>query len=484
MEKLRAEYKENVTLLKECLHTEENFDLILREMKIGQDEVAFFYIDGFTKDGVMQKIFQYFVGLDGIGRGENAAADFAARVPYVEVDLSDNTEFLITMVLSGATVMLGESFGANAIVIDSRTYPARETEEPDNDRVMQGSHDGFVETLIFNTALIRRRIRDPALVMQYENLGGSSRTDLVLCYIKGKADPAYVKWLTGKVRSVHPASVTLGAESVAESLIRRRWYNPFPKIRYIERPDAAAAELMEGRVLLLCDTSPQVMVLPTTIFDFMQETDDFYFPPLTGCYLRVLRHFVFWLALFLIPVWYLLVRYEAVLPSWVQIFVPNERGSIPLWLQIYLAEIAIDGLKLASMNTPNMLTNSLSVIGGLILGEFAVDIGWLSADVILYMAIVAIAGFTQQNHELGYAFKLLRMFWLGATALFGIWGFAAVALLIPVLLATNKTVNGGRSYLYPLIPFHPRAFGRLFLRLGKRDVEMEEYPDKMENKGK
>ncbi|MBP3437117.1 MAG: spore germination protein [Clostridia bacterium] len=480
MRKLSERYQENVEYFKETLSEKENFDLICREICIGKDKASFFYIDGFTKDGVMQRLFQYFIGLKEMGSGENAAESFACKhIPYVEVDVSDDWETLTTMVLSGASVMLGETFGKKAIVIDSRTYPARTTAEPDSDRVMQGAHDGFVETLIFNTALIRRRIRDPRLVMHYENLGGGSRTDLIVCYIKGKADQKYVDWLIGKVRSVRPESVTMGAESLAECLIRRRWYNPFPKIRYLERPDAAAAELMEGRVLLLCDNSPQVMVLPTTIFDFMQETDDFYFPPVTGCYLRVLRHLVFALALFLIPAWYLIVQNQALLPEWMEIFVPRETGKIPLLLQIYLAEVAIDGLKLASMNTPNMLTNSLSVIGGLILGEFAVGIGWLSADVIFYMAIVAIAGFTQQNRELGYAVKLLRMLWLAFTALFHIWGFVLVGVAIPILIATNQTLNGGKSYLYPLIPFNPKALFRLFFRMKKTDVTQSPYPDKI-----
>jgi len=221
-------------------------------------------------------------------------------------------------------------------------------------------------------------------------------------------------------------------------------------------------------------------VLPTSIFDFMQETDDFYLPPVTGCYMRLLRHTIFMLALFFLPTWYLLLDYPDLLPSWLSPLIPKETGTMPLVLQLYLAEFAVDGLKLASMNTPDMLTNSLSVIGGLILGEFAVQIGWLSPDVIFYIALVAIAGFSQQNHELGYAFKFLRMIWLGLTALFGVWGYLAFLPVIPLLLFFNRTVNGGQSYLYPLIPFRPRAFLRLFFRLRKKDVVREAYPDKMD----
>ncbi len=479
MKTLSESYEENLLYFKKTLRPGTNFDLICREVEVAGHAAAFFYIDGFTKDEVMQKLLQYFIDMKELPRTPTPARAFAARLPYVEVDVVSDTEQMITMILSGASVMLSALFGREAIVIDSRTYPARMTEEPNDDRVMQGAHDGFVETLIFNTALIRRRIRDPRLSMHYFNLGGGSRTDVVLCYMEGKADGKYVKWLEGKLKSVHPESLTLGMQSLAECLIPRRWFNPLPKARYLGRPDAAAAELFEGRVLLLCDTAPQVMVLPVSIFDFMQETDDFYLPPVTGCYMRLLRHAIFALALFLIPSWYLLQDYAAILPAWAEVLIPKDPGTLPLLLQLYLAEVAVDGLKLASMNTPDMLTNSLSVIGGLILGEFAVNIGWLSPDVIFYIAIVAIAGFSQQNHELGYAFKFMRMLWLALTALFGVWGYLAFLPLPVILLLSNKTLSGGRSYLYPLIPFNARALLRLFFRLPKKDVKRDSYPERI-----
>ena len=480
LKKLSQNYEENLKYFKNILRPGENFDIICREVKVLEADAAFFYIDGFTKDEVMQKLLQYFMDMKSTENSPATAAAFAEKLPYVEVEVVRDCEQMVTMVLSGASIMISANFGGEAIVIDSRTYPARTTEEPNDDRVMQGAHDGFVETLIFNTALIRRRIRDPRLSMRYFNLGGASRPDVVLCYMEGKADEKYVKWLEGKLRSIHPHSLTLGMQSLAECLMPRRWFNPLPKARYLGRPDAAAAELFEGRVLILCDTAPQAMVLPVSIFDFMQETDDFYLPPVTGCYMRLLRHFIFALALFFIPTWYIFLEYADLFPVWAQVLVPKDPGTLPLLLQLYLAEFAVDGLKLASMNTPDMLTNSLSVIGGLILGEFAVTIGWLSSDVIFYIALVAIAGFSQQNHELGYAFKFMRMIWLAVTAIFGIWGYLAFIPVPVILLLLNKTLSGGKSYLYPLIPFNGRAVLRHFLRLPKKDVSRDPYPDRVQ----
>ncbi len=469
MQRLTSDYKTNVELLSRRLRVDESFDLIRRSLPVGEDELTLFYIDGFVKDGITLRLMQFYLSQKGLGRGKDAAEQFVrSGVPYVEADVSRDLESILTMVLSGATVMLGSTFGDKAIVVDTRTYPARSTEEPQSDKVMQGARDGFVETLIFNTALIRRRIRDPRLVMRYLCLGGSSGTDVVVCYMDGKADPRFVGRITSLLENLKPDSLTLGYESLAELLIPRKWYNPFPKIRTTERPDCAAAHLIEGSVLVLCDTSPQVMILPTSIFDFLQETEDFYLPPMTGSYLRLVRLVTFLLALVLTPTWYLLLRYPEILPPALSFVIPSDPGTLPILLQLFLVEFAIDGLKLASMNTPDLLANSLSVIGGLILGDFAVTIGWLSPDVILYMAIVAIAGFTQQNNELGYAFKFLRMLTLTLTAVLGWIGYLAGLLLVPILVATNSTVSGSKSYLYPLFPFNGGALLRLFLRLPKR----------------
>lgn len=469
MRRLSLIYEENVAQLDRLLRVNENFDMLKKTMRIGNDELTLYYIDGFIKDGVMEKLMIYFLSLKGTG---NSAQEFSvANMPYVEADVTEDLDVMIRSVMSGAALMLGSGFGSAAITVDARSYPARDTSEPESDRVMRGARDGFVETLIFNTALIRRRIRDTALTMHYISVGSSSKTDVVICYLSDRADPGLVESVKSKLTSISTVSLTMGQESLKECLIKRNWYNPFPKIRMTERPDAAAAQLYEGSVLVLCDNCPQVMVLPTTIFDFIQETNDFYFPPATGTYIRTVRFVVFWLTLFLTPVWLLLLKNPSAVPGWLSFVIPSDMGRIPVLVQLLLVEFIIDGLRMASMNTPDMLTNSLSIVGGLILGDFAVDIGWLIPEVILYMAFVAIANFTQSSYELGYAMKFLRIGLLILTGLFNWLGFAVGVIGIAVLLATNKTVNGKRGYLYPLIPFNGKALLTMLVRVRKRDDE-------------
>ena len=300
-------------------------------------------------------------------------------------------------------------------------------------------------------------------------MGGASDTDVVLCYVKGLAKEEDVENVRQRLREAKPKSLTLGYQSLAELMIGKGWLNPFPKIRTTERPDTASAQLLEGSVVVLCDTSPLAMILPTSIFDYLEESSDFYFPPLTGTYLRLVRTAILLLSVVITPLWYLALEYEAILPPSLLFLIPDEAGALPIILQLFLAEIAIDGLKIASMNTPDILSNSLSVVGALILGDFAVGVGWLCEDVILYMAFVAIANFAQQNYELGYAFKFVRMLNLLLVYLLGIWGFVAGMLIFAFLVATNTTVPSSRGYLYPLVPFNGRDLLHFFVRRSKRN---------------
>ncbi len=467
--KLSGNFESDVAVMDAVLRTDSSFDMLRKTMEVAGAKIVMYYIDGFVKAESLQKLLTYVISVKSMGNNQPGdARKFAdMHMPAAEVDVTDSIDSLVLSVMSGCTVFLCDAFDANALVIDLRTYPARQTEEPENDKVMRGSRDGFVETMIFNTAMIRRRIRSTDLTIRYLNVGTSTRTDLALCYMESRADLAYVEKLCEKLQNLDTDSLVLGHQSIIESMLKTRWYNPFPKIRSTERPDSAAATILEGGIILICDNSPEAMIFPTTLFDFLQETDDYYFPPFTGTYLRLLRHAIFWMTMILTPLWYLLLNHIDILPESWSFLVPADPGALPIFAQLLLTEFALDGLKLASLNTPSTLSNSLSVVGGLLLGDFAVTVGWLSPDVILYMSFVAIANFTQSNYELGYAFKYLRIVLLILTALFDVWGFVAGLVLAVFLAATNRTIDGRRRYLYPLIPWNGKALARLVFRLKK-----------------
>ncbi len=457
-------YSENVKTLDSLFGIGKNYDFVGRERIIAGHSARLYFIDSFVQQATVDRLLIYLAELDKMSSPEDVALVAAKYLPHTEASVETDMNKFVTAVLSGTMGIIFDCFGAVGIIMDVRFYPTRSINQSENDRVLRGAHDSFVETIKFNSTLIRRRIRNPRLTFERFQIGETSKTDVVLSYIDGTADEKYVAKLRDRLKSIHVDALTLGQQSLAECLIHRGWYDPFPKFRYTERPDTAAAHLLEGSVIILCDTSPEAILLPTCLFDFMQETDDYYFPPLTGSYLRLLRYAVFLLTLFLTPTWYLLVSNPEYVPSWLSFIILDSKANIPIILQLFIIEFALDGLKLASMNTPSSLNNTFGVVGGLILGDFAVQIGWFVPEVIVYMAFVAIANFTQSSYELGYAFKFMRMLLLFTTALARLAGYIGGLILITILVATNKTVNGRRNYLYPLIPFNGKALRRLLIR--------------------
>lgn len=461
---LGADYQANLRAIDEQLRIEASFDLLGHDLMIGGRRARLYFIDGFVKDEIMEKIMEFLMALtpQQIALAGEAQA-FADRfITYVEADLTEEICVLERGVLSGTIALLVEGY-TQAFLIDARTYPGRSVAEPEDDRVLRGSRDGFVETLVHNTAMIRRRIRDPQLTMEILSVGSRSQTDVVLCYIADAADPKLVEKLRRKLGAITIPALTMSQESLAECILRPQWFNPFPRVRYTERPDAATASLLEGSVVLLVDNSPSAMILPTTLLSFVQDTNDYYFPPLVGSYLRLVRMAVYLLTIFLTPVWYLLLCYPQHIPPWLSFIQIEEPNQIPVLLQLLIIEFVIDGLKLASLNTPSVLSNSFSVVGALILGDFAVKARWFVPEVVLYMAFVAIATFTSPSFELGYAFKLFRIVILLLTGLWGIWGFGAALVLLVATLAGTKTISG-YNYLYPLIPFDWPKLRRLLSR--------------------
>ena len=450
-EYISGRLQEDMQYLNQVLDVEKNFDVIYMVVTIGGKEACMYLVDGFCKDDLIQKLLQYLMDQKAEDMPEDMHGISKQFTPYVEVDVEERFDRLIDALLSGMFILLIDGY-KKALLIDSRTYPARGVEEPEKDKVLRGSKDGFVETIVFNTALIRRRIRSTKLCMEMMNAGKSSKTDIVLCYMKGRADEKLLADIKRKIENIRADSLTMNQESLAECLYKRRWYNPFPKFKYTERPDTAAAQVLEGNIVILVDNSPSAMILPTTIFDVIEEADDYYFPPITGTYLRLTRLLITLFTFFMTPTFLLLINYPEWVPESFSFILLQEEPNIPLIWQFLILELAIDGLKLAAVNTPNMLSTPLSVMAALVLGEFSVNSGWFNSEVMLYMAFVAIANYTQQNYELGYALKFLRILTLLLTQWFGLWGYIGGILLAVLSVCFNRTVSKS-SYIYPLIPF-------------------------------
>ena len=464
MEKISNDYRENVRVLDGLLGVGRSCDMVSRDYLIGGRRARLWVVDGFGSDSILERMGAFWLTL----KPENVVGltemqDFLDRyITFSESNVTFDISDAVTSVFLGKSLLAVEGL-AGVALMDAKGYPSRSVHEPPDGKVLRGSHDGFVDAVVPNMALLRRRIRDPHLTMEGHKVGSRTHNDAVLCYLDDKVDQDLLRKLRGKLLGLDVRSLSMAQESLAEAIRPKQWYNPFPKVRYTERPDAAAASIMEGSIVLMVDNSPSVMILPTGFFDFTQESNDYYFPPLVGTYLRVLRVTVFLLSLFITPAWYLMVSEPNRLPGWLNFLSSPEPVSLSLLSQLLVVEFLIDVLKLASLNTPDSLSNSFSMLGALVLGDFAVQAGWLGPEVLVYMAFVSVAGFAQPSYELGYAFKLLRVALLLVTAVFDVWGFCLGVVGIFVLLCTTKPLVG-KGYLYPLVPFNGKALLRLLVR--------------------
>lgn len=444
--KITASREESTSYMNQTLPMRESFDLIQRDLMIGERMASFYFINGLNKDDDMLKLMDALLKIKKEDMPAGILQFMEMAIPYTEVELIEDFDQVLKNLFSGVTCLFVDGY-EGAIAIDCRTYPARSVEEPDKDKSLRGSRDGFVETVVSNTAMIRRRIRSEHLVMEMQEVGDSSRTDIAICYMKDRVNKEILCDLRQKVLSIRTDDLKMNQQSLAECLMKRKWYNPFPKFKFTERPDTAAACLFEGKVVLLVDNSPSAMILPTSILDVIEEANDYYFPTLTRVYLKSARGLISFLTIFLTPVFLLLMQNLNWLPKMFAFVAVKDMINIPLIFQLLILEIAIDGLRLAALNTPSMLSTPLSVIAGLVMGEFSVKSGWFNSEVMLYMAFVAVANYTQPNFELGYALKFMRLQLLILTALFNWIGFLIGCIVVVCSICFNKTLSGG-SYLH------------------------------------
>ena len=446
------------------LCVDKNFDIIKRELIIGERRAILYFIDGFIKDEVFEKMLEYWFEqtpekLQGITDMERFSKN---KMPYVEVSSTNDVNAAKIAVLSGPAVLIMEGI-TGALIIDTRTYPSRSIQEPEKDKSLRGPRDGFVETLVMNTAMVRRRIRDERLRMEYFQIGKGTKLDVVISYIDGVADKKTLDIIRKKLKGITINGISMTQQALCESLVKTSFFCPFPKFKFSERPDYTSASILEGKIAVIMDNSPSVMLLPTNLWDFFREADDYYFLPLAGSYTRIIRILVIMITVVGTPIYLLAVNNPQYIPDWLQFIKPTVSGSIPLFVQFVILELIIDGLRLASLNTPNTLSSSFGIIGGLLLSEFAINAGWLITEAILLMAFVTIASFSLPSFEMGYAMKFERLLLLILSELFGLWGFIGGCIFIIIAMFSVKTVTG-KDYMYPIYPFNLKDFIRLFIR--------------------
>lgn len=447
--------------LKEECGLDTSFDVVVREMTLGGRRTALLHMNGLVKDQLLSEVLERLTYLHPDAVSADALHDFFRYyVPAIQVKIESDWNKLVTASLSGNAVLFIEGEPA-ALMIDAKNFPTRSPEEPSLERVVRGSRDGFTETLMTNVSLVRRRLRDPRLRYEVVQIGKRTKTDVCIAYIDDIVDRRLLESIRDKIKQVEIDGIPLADKQLEEATVKRGW-NPFPLVRYSERPDVVAAHLLEGNVTVFVDTSPSVMILPTTFFDLMQHAEENRQTPFMGTYLRWVRFIGVLASLFLMPLWFLLVLEPGMVPPGMAFIGPNETGDIPIVMQFVLAEIGVDLMRMASVHTPSPLATAMSLIAAILIGDAAVKTGLFVNEVILYMAVAAIGMFATPSYELGLANRVVRLLLIIAVALFRAPGFIVVTTLIFIMLVTMRSFN--RPYMWPFIPFDLRSMANFLIR--------------------
>lgn len=461
---LSRRLEENLEVLGKELGEGESFDVLVRRFRIAGRDAALLFLDGFAKDLVMRGVMEFLLETERSDVVPHVIQDLMEeRLTFIEAETVSVLRDVVNQVLAGPLALLidGER---DAIIVDAREYPSRNPEEPDLERVLRGSRDGFVETIVFNTALIRRRVRDPSLRAETFQVGKRSRTDVCVVYLKSLANLELVDEVKRRIRRIEIDGIPMAEKTVEEFIVDKyHWWNPFPVVRYTERPDVAAVHLFEGHVLVIVDTSPSVMVLPATMFHHVQHAEEFRENVLIGVYVRWVRLLGMLFAWLGTPLWLLLATQPELLPRALRFIGAQEPGRVPLGLQFIVAEVAVDLIRIALIHTPNALATSLGFIGALLLGEMAIEIGLFAAETVIYVAVAAIGTFATPSMEFAQAVRVFRLLFVTLVFLAGPAGLAAGVLLNVLILL--KTRSFGVPYTWPLLPLDLAALRSVLVRL-------------------
>ncbi|MGG3282476.1 spore germination protein [Paenibacillus solani] len=448
--------------LKEVIGLGVSFDVVFREMNFAGRNAGLLFLNGFTNDDILTEILTRLTYLkpEDVSNQQVLTEMMTKYIPHVQVERDTRLSKIINEVLSGLCALFIED-AHSAILLDARKYPVRGLEEPDVERVVRGARDGFTETLVTNVNLVRRRVRDPGLHIEILKVGRRTRTDVGLVFVDDIVDHIQVEAIRAKIQEVDLEGLPLGDKQLEEAIVNKGWH-PYPLVRYSERPDVVSSHLLEGRIVIMVDTSPSVMIMPSTFLDLCQHAEENRQTPFMGTYLRWIRFIGIFASMFLLPLWMLLVVHPELKPPGLDIIGPHQNGKIPIILQFMIVEFGVDLLRLAAVHTPTPLASAMGLIAAILVGDIAVKTGLFVNEVVLYMAVATIGMYATPSYELGLANRMVRLLLLIATALFGVKGFVIGTTLLILLLTTHRSYNS--SYLWPFIPFSAKAMGEILFR--------------------
>lgn len=476
---LSTSLSENISIIHKLLPIDTSFDLVYRNLYLGDTPAYWLGVNGFCRTEILQQIFSDLQNPLYVkdGQVEEIIRYMNGKIGYAQVNLTDSWEDILRNVLSGPSVLFIEGF-ARAILIDVRTYPTRSIAEPDTEKSTKGARDGFVETLLFNANLIRRRVRSTDLTFAMHSIGTESKTDVAVAYLGTCVNQELLSALETTLGKLQITSLTLGSKSLEELLVKKHWWNPLPSIQLTERPDVACSYLMEGHILIIVDNSPAVLILPGTIFQFTQSPEDYHKSPLVGNYFRLMRLFCIPVSLLLMPLFLLLTAHFPEFTQKWQLLHTENLSPTRLFVYVLIVEFILDLFKYSASVSSSRFSGSLSIVGGLIISDIAVSLNWASTEVLFYAAVTLLASLSISSVEFSDALRVYRIFLVLATGIGGLTGFIISVTLVSLSFITTPTF-GGMSYFWPLFPFNGKALRTLLFR----QPTYKAQPSKVWNRG-
>jgi spore germination protein KA len=365
----------------------------------------------------------------------------------------DKVEQAVDGILSGVAVLILD--GSNEVfLIQTKGWEKRGVDEPQTEQVVRGPRDGFTESIRTNTALVRRRIRDPKLRIEQMTVGKRSKTDVNIAFIEDIVKEGLVEEVKKRINDINIDAIL--ESGYIEELIEDAPRSPFTTVQSTERPDKVASSLFEGRVAIFVDNTPFVLVVPSFFWQFLQASDDYYSRFMTGSFFRAVRYLAFVLSLTLTSIYVMLVSFhQEMIPTQLIITIASGREVVPfpVLLEALMMEIAFELMREAGLRMPKPVGQAVSIVGSLVIGQAAVQAGIVSPFMVIIVALTGIASFAIPNYAASFSIRLVRFPLLIAAGTLGLLGFSVMFTLLAIHALTLRSF--GESYLAPATPFQP-----------------------------
>ena len=368
--------------------------------------------------------------------------------------ISDATYFetieeAVSGLLTGEAILFVDGFD-KAVKIPDDGYPNMGITEADSEKVIRGSNEGFCDSVKQNAALIRKRIRSPRVKVRELKAGIRSNTNVYLVYVEDLAHPKLIKEIEQRLSYFEIDGVL--DSGVLEQLAEKKWYSPFPQFQTTQRPDRAAMAILEGRVIVMSDNSPIALILPTDYNSFIRTSDDYYNRFEIATFGRMLRYMASFFAMTL-PGFYLAVTnfHTQILPTTLLLSFAEARQGVPFpaVVEVLIMEISFELLREAGVRLPGAMGNTIGIVGGLIIGQAAVEANLVSPIVVIVISFTALCSFAIPNEEFATAFRILKFFFIALCAWLGYFGM--LLGLLAVLTHLSHLTSFGIPYLMPFV---------------------------------